>query len=174
MTKRTALATLTLAAYLATIPAANWAVTHYGALPVGLGYTAPAGVYLVGLALVLRDLAREAAGRLPVLAAIAVGTLVSYWLATPALATASAVAFAVAESLDMAVYEPLRRRGLTVAMLASNTVGLLVDSLLFLKLAFGNLDFLPGQILGKTWMTLAAVAVLASIERARKTRAVTG
>jgi uncharacterized PurR-regulated membrane protein YhhQ (DUF165 family) len=166
MTNRPTVATITLVGYLATIPAANWAVTHYGAVPVGFGYTAPAGVYLVGLALVLRDLARETAGRLPVLAAIVVGTLVSYWLATPALATASAAAFALTETLDMAVYEPLRRRGLTVAMLASNAVGLLADSVLFLKLAFGNLTFLPGQILGKTWMTLAAVGVLIALQQA--------
>ncbi|MBQ1167253.1 VUT family protein, partial [Streptomyces sp. A73] len=60
-----------LAAYIATIPAANWLVDHYGAGPVGPGLLAPAGVYAVGVALVLRDLAREAAGRAAILAAIA-------------------------------------------------------------------------------------------------------
>ncbi|WP_244502612.1 hypothetical protein [Streptomyces oceani] len=69
----------TLAAYIATIPA----VTHIGALPVGFGYEAPAGVYMVGLALVLRDLAREAAGRRAILAAIALGTVVSSWPTRP-------------------------------------------------------------------------------------------
>ncbi len=96
----------TLIAYIATIPAANMAVTHFGAVPVGLGYVAPAGVYLVGLALVLRDLAREATGRGAILAAIAIGTVLSYLLADPSLATASAVAFAVAETMDFVVYEP--------------------------------------------------------------------
>jgi uncharacterized PurR-regulated membrane protein YhhQ (DUF165 family) len=95
---------LTLLAYIATIPAANLAVTHFGVVPVGLGYTAPAGVYMVGLALVLRDLAREAAGRGAVLTAIAIGTLLAYLLADPNLATASAIAFAVAETMDFAVY----------------------------------------------------------------------
>ncbi|MFE4783324.1 VUT family protein [Streptomyces sp. NPDC056716] len=157
----------TLVAYVATIPAANLAVTHFGAIPVGFDYAAPAGVYMVGLALVLRDLARESAGRGAVLAAIAVGTVLSYFLADPALAAASAAAFAVAETMDFAVYEPLRKRGLVIAMLASNAVGLLVDSLLFLKLAFGSFEYLPGQILGKSWMTLAALAVLA-LRRRRK------
>lgn len=156
-----------LAAYIATIPAANLAVTHFGAVPVGFGYGAPAGVYFVGLALVLRDLAREAAGRAAVLAAIVVGAVLSWWLADPALAVASAAAFLVAETMDFAVYEPLRRRGLLVAMLASNAVGLLADSLIFLRLAFGSLEFLPGQVLGKAWMTLAAVAVIAAIQRRR-------
>ncbi|MCC9739411.1 VUT family protein [Streptomyces sp. MNU89] len=155
----------TLIAYIATIPAANLAVTHFGAIPTGLGYVAPAGVYVVGLALVLRDLAREATGRGAILAAIAIGTVLSYLLADPSLATASAVAFAIAETMDFAVYEPLRQRGLLIAILASNAVGLLADSLLFLYLAFGSLNYLPGQILGKTWVTLAAVIVLALLRR---------
>jgi uncharacterized PurR-regulated membrane protein YhhQ (DUF165 family) len=167
-TRRTATAAMTLAAYIATIPASNLLVERVGEVSVGLGYMAPAGVYTVGLALVLRDLAREAAGRAAVLAAIAVGAVLSWLLATPALAVASAAAFAVAELMDFTVYEPLRRRGLITAMLASNAVGLLADSLIFLSLAFGSFAFLPGQILGKAWMTLAAVAVIAVIARSRR------
>ncbi|OKI26138.1 VUT family protein [Streptomyces sp. CB03911] len=154
-----------LVAYIATIPAANMAVTHFGVVPVGLGYLAPAGVYLVGIALVLRDLARETAGRWPVAAAVLVGAALSYWLASPALATASAAAFALSEGLDFMVYEPLRKRGLLTAMVVSNLVGMLADSLVFLTLAFGSLQFLPGQLLGKAWMTAAAVAVIAGRRR---------
>ncbi|MBQ1164871.1 VUT family protein, partial [Streptomyces sp. A73] len=69
--------------------------------------------------------------------------------------------------LDFAVYEPLRRRGLLVAVTASNAVGLLADSLVFLWLAFGSLAILPGQLVGKAWMTLAAIAVIAAIQRRR-------
>jgi queuosine precursor transporter len=58
------------------------------------------------------------------------------------------------------VYVPLRRRGWTLAVLASNAAGLVVDSVLFLALAFGSLEFLPGQIVGKAWMTLAAIGLL--------------
>ncbi|MEV8095168.1 VUT family protein [Kitasatospora sp. NPDC085879] len=154
-----------LVAYVATIPAANMAVTHFGVVPVGLGYLAPAGVYLVGIALVLRDLARETAGRWPVAVAVLVGAALSYWLASPALATASAAAFALSEGLDFVVYEPLRKRGLLTAMVASNLVGMLADSLVFLTLAFGSLQFLPGQLLGKAWMTAGAVAVIAARRR---------
>ncbi|WP_330340129.1 VUT family protein [Streptomyces sp. NBC_00557] len=121
--------------------------------------------------LVLRDLARESAGRSAVLAAIAVGTVLSFALASPELAVASAAAFAVAETMDFAVYEPLRKRGLLIAMLASNAVGLLADSLLFLKLAFGSFEYLTGQILGKAWMTLAAIAVLAVLRRRKQATA---
>ncbi|MFF2184605.1 VUT family protein [Streptomyces sp. NPDC058155] len=162
-----------LAAYIATIPAANLLIEHYGTVPVGPGLVAPAGVYMVGLALVLRDLAREAAGRAAVVAAIAVGAVLSWVLADPALAFASAAAFLLAESLDFAVYEPLRERGLLLAMGASNAVGLLADSLLFLWLAFGSLAFLPGQLVGKAWMTVAAITVIAVIRHRRERRTVT-
>lgn len=168
MTARHTYAALALAAYLATIPAANAAITHYGMVPVWPGLLAPAGVYAVGLALVLRDAARELAGRTAVLAAMAAGIALSYWVADPALATASAAAFALSETADYAVYEPLRQRGKTLAMAASNAVGLAVDSLLFLWLAFGSLEFLPGQLVGKAWMTLLAVAALAAWRARRR------
>jgi queuosine precursor transporter len=35
-----------------------------------------------------------------------------------------------------------------------------VDSALFLWLAFGSLQFLAGQIVGKLWMTALAVAII--------------
>lgn len=158
----------TLAAYVATIPAANILVTQFGAVPIGFGLMAPAGVFMVGLALVLRDLVHELAGRWTVLVAIAVGTLLSYLLADPMLATASAIAFGVAEVADMGVYTPLRRKGLIVAVIASNAVGLVIDSALFLHLAFGSMEYLQGQIVAKAEMTLLAVAALWAIARNRR------
>jgi hypothetical protein len=47
----------------------------------------------------------------------------------------------------------------------SNTVGLVVDSALFLALAFGSLEFLAGQVVGKLWMTVLAVALLWAVRR---------
>jgi hypothetical protein len=41
--------------------------------------------------------------------------------------------------------------------LASSLVGLLVDSILFLWLAYGSLEFLAGQIVGKTLMVVASM-----------------
>ena len=52
-----------------------------------------------------------------------------------------------------------RKRG-PLAVFASSIVGLVVDSVLFLYLAFGSLEFLTGQILGKTWMVLLALPVV--------------
>ena len=164
------LAAILLAAYLATIVTANWAVTRYGAVPVGFGLIAPAGVYFAGLAFTLRDLLHELAGRWCVLIAIAAGVGLSFTVANPALAVTSAAAFGLSELADLVVYEPLRRRRWLVAVAASHVVGLTVDSVVFLWLAFGTLTYLPGQVVGKAWMTLLAVVLLASARRVVKAR----
>ncbi|MBS4016976.1 MAG: VUT family protein, partial [Dechloromonas sp.] len=93
-------------------------------------------------------------------AAIAVGAVLSAFLAPAALVVASTVAFALSETADLVVYTPLQRRGLVLAATASSLVGLVIDSIVFLMLAFGSLDLLTGQVLGKLWMVLIALPVL--------------
>lgn len=155
-----------IALYVGTIFAANWAVTAFGVVPVGLGFEAPAAVYFVGLALTFRDLAQDAVGSRAVLLAILAGAGLSA-IVSPALAVASGAAFLVSELADFAVYTPLRRRGWAGAVLISNAVGLVLDSVIFLTLAFGSLTFLPGQIVGKAVATILAVVVLGRL-RARR------
>jgi uncharacterized PurR-regulated membrane protein YhhQ (DUF165 family) len=152
-------------AYLAMIPGANWMVAHLDPIPLPFGQAVPAGVALAGLALALRDWTRELAGRYAVLVAMAAGILLSYAVADPRFATASAVAFGVSEVLDFAVYEPLRKRGLMKAVAVSNLAGLLADSFLFLWLAFGSQQYLPGQVFGKAAMTVLALAAIAGRRR---------
>lgn len=164
------LAAVVAVAFVATVFAANWAIAEYGAVPVGFGLLAPAGVWFAGLAFTLRDALHEFGGRWAVLAAIGAGAGCSALVAPPALVVASAVAFGVSELADMAVYTPLRRRRWYTAVAASNVVGLVADSLLFLWLAFGSLAFLPGQVVGKAWMTLAAVGILAAVRWPRRVR----
>lgn len=146
--------------YIATIFAANWAISTFGAVPVGFGLVAPAGVYFAGLAFTLRDLLQEALGRRATFAAIMVGAVLSAFV-SPQFAIASGAAFLVSESADFLVYTPLRNRTWLGAVFASNVVGLVVDSALFLLLAFGSLEFLTGQVVGKFEMTVLAVVVLA-------------
>lgn len=159
-----------LALFIGTVFAANWAIERYGIVPVGFGLEAPAGVYFAGLAFTFRDGVRSLLGRRWVVAAILVGALLSAAVA-PAFALASGVAFLVSETADALVYEPLRSRDWTVAVLVSNAVGLVVDSALFLWLAFGSLEFLTGQVLGKGWTTLVAVAILTAARAASRLRA---
>jgi uncharacterized PurR-regulated membrane protein YhhQ (DUF165 family) len=154
-----------LAGYIGSIVAANWLITHLGLVPVGFGLLAPAGVYAAGLAFTFRDLTQETLGRWWTAGAIVAGAGLSALL-SPQLALASGVAFLVSEGLDLAIYTPLRARGRWLgAVAASNTVGLVADSVLFLALAFGSLAFLPGQIVGKAWMTALAVTLLWLLRR---------
>lgn len=161
------------AAFVATVWAANYAVEHWGIVSVGFGLMAPAGVYFVGLAFTLRDIVHRTLGRAAVIGAIILGAGLSYWISDGvtlpgghlSLALASGLAFLLSETADLAVYEPLRKRGWLPAVAASNTVGILIDSALFLWLAFGSLAFFWGQVVGKAWMTLLAIAVLALIWR---------
>lgn len=156
------------AGYVLTVVAANWAISTFGLVPVGFGLLAPAGVYFAGVAFTLRDITQEFLGRLAVACAILAGAALSWLVASPALAVASAVAFGVSELADFAVYTPLRDRGWTLAVLCSNVAGLIVDSVLFLLLAFGSLRFLPGQVVGKTWVTLAAVVLILTFRRRQR------
>ena len=82
---------------------------------------------------------------------------------------ASGVAFLISEFADLAVYTPLQKRRLVVAVVASSIVGLIVDSIIFLQLAFGSLDHLAGQIVGKGWMVLLAIPFIVWL-RARDER----
>jgi len=158
-----------LAAYIACIPVANWLIQHVGTvcppngpclIPVAPGLMAPSGVLMAGLALVLRDLVQRRLGVTYGLAAIGAGTVLSAALAPAPLVVASAVAFLLSELADFAVYTPLQKRGLVLAVAASSLVGLLADSLLFLWLAFGSLDFLSGQIVGKAAMVLLTLPAI--------------
>ena len=161
------------AAYIGTVWAANYAVSHWGIVGVGFGLSAPAGVYFVGLAFTLRDIVHRVYGRYVVIGAIIAGALLSYWLGAGAtipggkvsLALASGLAFLFSETADLSVYEPLRKRGWLPAVAASNVVGLVIDSALFLWLAFGSLALFWGQCIGKAWMTVLAIAVLYALRK---------
>lgn len=164
------------AAFAATIPAANWLIGSIGTecipqgpclLPVGFGLHAPSGVLVVGAALVLRDMVHEAGGAKAALAAIALGGFVAWLFAPPALVLASVLAFILAELADLAVYAPMRQNRLWLAVILSGLVGATVDSAVFLWVAFGSLDFIAGQIVGKLWMSLIAAPFLAGFARRR-------
>jgi uncharacterized PurR-regulated membrane protein YhhQ (DUF165 family) len=157
-----------LALYAAAILAANWLIARFGLVPVGFGLVAPAGVYAAGLVLALRDALHERAGRGWVLAAVVAGAAFSGLLSGP-LALASGAAFLVSELADWLVYARLRGRdgrGWALALVGSNAVGALADSALFLMLAFGSLDFLAGQLVGKGYATLAALLLALAWRRA--------
>ena len=96
---------------------------------------------------------------------IVAGALLSGGFSPRSLVLASAAAFLLSELADFAVYTPLARRRLIVAVVLSGMVGLVVDSIVFLWLAFGSLSFLPGQVVGKAWMVLLSIPFVHYLRR---------
>jgi uncharacterized PurR-regulated membrane protein YhhQ (DUF165 family) len=157
-----------------TIPAANWLIGNVGTtcvpngpclIPVAPGLMAPSGVVMIGLALVLRDLVQRRLGVGVAVGAILAGAALSAAVAPPSLVIASGVAFLLSELADFAVYTPLARRRLIAAVVVSSLIGLVVDSIVFLWLAFGSLEFLAGQVVGKAWMVLLSIPFVAWLRR---------
>jgi hypothetical protein len=165
---------LFLLLFALTIPAANWLIGHAGTtcvpngpclVPVAPGLMAPSGVTMVGIALVLRDLVQRRLGTAISAVAVLAGSALSALYAPASLVVASATAFFLSEFADLAVYTPLARRRLVTAVIASSGAGLVVDSVAFLWLAFGSLDFLAGQVVGKAWMVLLSIPFVAWLRR---------
>lgn len=163
-----------LVAYIFTVPAANWMIENVGTscvpngpclIPVAPGLMAPSGVIMIGLALVLRDLVQRRLGLQFSAMAIVIGAGISAVFASPALVVASAAAFLISEFADLAIYTPLQRKGLVLAVVLSSVAGLVVDSVAFLWLAFGSLDFLLGQIVGKAWMVLLSIPAVSYLRK---------
>jgi len=156
--------TVVLALYLLSIVAGVAAIKVFGVVSIPGGFMAPAAVYVVGVTLILRDWLHELAGRRVALLAIIAGAVLSA-LVDPRLALASGLAFLISEVLDLGVYEQIRNRfdSVPAGMAVSNAVSIPVDSLIFLTLAFGSLDFFWGQVVGKGIATVLAIVVLVGI-----------
>lgn len=160
--------------FLASVIAANWMIANVGTptpngphvLPVGFGLSAPSAVYVVGITLVLRDVLQRRIGWLPTGGIILLGAGMTFLFA-PALAFASAVAFLVSELVDFALFSALQRHGMILAVAASNAVSIVVDSVVFLSIAFSSLAFMEGQVVGKAWATLVALGVLLALQARR-------
>lgn len=145
--------------YLLCIIGANWLLATFGVVTI-LGLAMPAGVFAAGVSFGARDWLQETAGRPAVILGIAVGAILSTVVSPLRYALASGLAFLFSETCDMLVYSPLRTNHRAWAVTASNTVGAVVDSAVFLLIAFGTLTFFWGQVLGKELMIAPALVVL--------------
>ena len=154
--------------FILTIPAMNWVVMNVGTvctadgpclIPVWPGIMAPSG----GLQAKL--------GVRWSLYAIIIGAALSALFSEPSLVLASVMAFFFSELADLVVYTPMRKKWPAWAIMASGLVGSMVDSAIFLSLAFGSIEFIFGQVLGKFWMSLA-VALLIGYLHSRRAKAV--
>jgi uncharacterized PurR-regulated membrane protein YhhQ (DUF165 family) len=158
-------------AYVALVILANWLASRYTITVPFTDYLAPAGVVCIGVVLVIRDwlaaLRSFAWFPLMLLAgglSYAAGFVFGF-ATLQRIAVASVCAFLVSETAEGLVFAPLRRRHLTLGVALSASVGNVIDSALFLWLAFGSEAFLPGNVVGKA----EAIGVGVALTAARRT-----
>ena len=165
---------ISLVLFVLLIPLSNWVIVNLGVVcppgepclvPVLPGLWAPSTVLLAGFSLVLRDVVHHCLGWRWALISIFAGAALSGLISEPALVIASVCAFLFAELADFAVYAPMKKRYPAMAVIASGLAGSVVDSAIFLSLAFGSIEFLAGQVLGKFWMSLIAGALIVAWRR---------
>ena len=99
------------------------------------------GAFTYPFAFLVTDLTNRhdgpARARLVVVVGFVVALGLSFWLATPRIAIASATAFLVGQLLDISVFARLRQsRNWIVPPLAGSLFGSLVDTLIFFGIAF--------------------------------------
>jgi queuosine precursor transporter len=147
--------------------------------PVNLADLLTWGAFTYPIAFLVTDLTNRHLGprraRLVVVWGFAVAVVLSVWLATPRIAIASGTAFILAQLLDIAIFDRLRRGAWWHAPLFSSLAGSALDTLIFFSLAFatpfgflntglgradGSLPF-PAPFLGlgpevELWVSLAA------------------
>jgi queuosine precursor transporter len=143
--------------------------------------SAPGGTFLIGVALALIELAHHTAptrregwrnAQVMVACGFAASAILAGWIAivdalSPADATFGALAdtwrivagslaaFAVSETIDNAIGTAMRGRFHDAArVLVTNGVSAPLDSIVFLLVAFGSLDFIEGQIVVKLSATI--------------------
>lgn len=179
--RRFSLPTITLlAAYIAVVVAANWAVAAFSPLPLGPWILIPHGVWFVALELTIRDYLHDRVGGWWAVPAVVLGALLSLPLAGANVAGAATAAFLASPLVDGAVYALVRKRvPHWAAILLSNAVGLVVDTVVFIGLAapfFRSIGLNPlpvfvGQLVGKGAVTLVVVGVVWYVERRRRAAA---
>ncbi len=118
--------------YVLLIVLVNWLFTVVPLVELPGGTMWPPVALVVGFVFVARDFAQREIGHW-VLAAMAVGVVISYFMASPQVALASAVAFAVSELTDWAVYT-FTGRPLSERILYSSILGTPIDSVVFLSM----------------------------------------
>ena len=121
-----------LTLYVVLIVAINYAFTVIPLVKLPDGTMWPPVALLVGFVFVARDFAQREVGH-KVLLAMLVGVAISYFMANPFVAIASAGAFLFSELVDWAVYT-YTKRPLSQRVLLSSLLGAPVDSAIFLSL----------------------------------------
>ena len=119
--------------YMALIPLVNWSFAHVPTIPMPDGGNWAPMAIVTGLVLVVRDFAQREIGHW-IMLPLAIGIAISFVMASPAIALASAVAFGISESVDWLVYTTILRP-LSQRVLISSVFSAPMDSAAFWYLA---------------------------------------
>jgi queuosine precursor transporter len=156
--------------YVGLVVLANWLASRFTiTVPLTGGLIAPAGVLCIGAVLVIRDWLQQLRGLAWGLALMLLAGAASYlagiafgWTALQRIALASVAAFLLSETLEAAVFTPIRKRSLTVGVALSATIANAVDSYVFLAIAFNSQAYFWGNFWGKLEMIAVGVALTAA------------
>ena len=133
-------------------------------MSIGWGMVAPSGVLLIGLMIAVRDALHERIGISGTLLFILLASLISAVCAPTTIAVASGVTLLAAETTDALIYQNLRARGRFWAAISSNVVSSLLDSGIFLAVAFGLSAAREGTMaltIGKFEASIVILAIMA-------------
>jgi queuosine precursor transporter len=132
-----------IAAMVVVVTASNILVQYPVAFdlgPVHLGDLLTWGAFTYPFAFLVTDLTNRYDGpnraRFVVVVGFVVALGLSFYLATPRIAIASASAFLIGQLLDIAIFSRLRNRFWIVPPLTGSLLGSLVDTLVFFTIAF--------------------------------------
>lgn len=154
-----------LCVILADVLAARWIV------PIGFGLIVPAGVFMVAPIFTLRDDIHKKYGAKTILILIFVASIISYIISVLSsnqllgkITIASVVAFLVSEYADTIIFHITRKQMWMQRVIKSNLVSALLDSLIFIWIAFG---FVLPLILGQYIVKMIISVVVGLILRKR-------
>lgn len=129
--------------YIATVILVNYAFTIVPLLTLPGGEVWSPVSLVVGFTFVIRDFAQREIGH-GVIPAMLFGGLVSWYMATPAIALASVCAFLIGEFFDWLVFT-ITRKPFSQRILLSSMAGTPIDSAVFLSMV--GIASVPGIIM---------------------------
>jgi queuosine precursor transporter len=118
------------ALYVASVVLVNWLFSVVPMVQTPWGDPWSIAAVVVGFVFIIRDYAQRTIGHW-VLAATAIGIAISYVMADPRVAIASAAAFTASELSDWAIYS-VTKRPFAERVLLSSLVAVPIDTLVFL------------------------------------------
>ena len=117
-----------------------WFPIHHEIFNIDLSVILTWGAFVYPLSFLVNDLTNRVLGmgqaKLVVIVGFAIAIVLSAIVATPRIATASCIAFIVAQWLDLNIFDRFRRRAWYFAPLISSFLASLIDTILFYSLAF--------------------------------------